>query len=830
MNELARQVGGELRSENPERGVELISIDSRRTLPNSLFVALRGQQTDGHRFLEDAFVNGASAAIVAEEMLSSIQMKPGRSLIVVSSPLRALQCLAKWYRKKYIEHVVAITGSNGKTIVKEALRRIIGGEMAFISPGSYNSKLGLPLSILSLESSTPLAILEAGISEPGEMAALEEISCPDFGILTNIGMAHVASFGSREVIAKEKMVLFKGIGNKGWVLLPQNEPTIEERARQMNCQIYWIGSNNQVITLNIISPIQEGYLIELQAYTGESAKLNVRTRSPETIHDLHLAATAAHLLGVRLPEISAALEDYHPSPTRMEVWTSPEGIGVINDAYCSDPISVRAAFRTVDSVAQKACKRIFAFGGMRELGTEAESLHGLVGTQAGECGFSHLVLVGNGDLKATAENYKAVCPTGTVIRVDTPTELKDQLLPLLRAGDTVLFKGPRNSGMVQAGRELIGSVAQRCLWVDLAAIRENVSKFRRHCGGSTKILVMMKALAYGTNVVQLAYWLSRIGIQDVGVSSSSEGIAIRKLGVDRSTNIYVFLSHRDDVYNLLKYDLIPIIYSVEQLEEFSRALSQSERCLDVHLKIDTGMHRLGVDPNIVVELARLIEGAGRMRLTGVCTHFAAADDPTADDFTYRQIAIFNNAVDALRLEGYTDLQIHAANTAATIRFPESHYDMVRVGIGLYGIYTNPALVKELPLELSIALTSRIASLREYDAGSSIGYNCAYTTKDKQVIGVIPFGYDDGLPWGLSGQGHVLVDGIVAPILGRISMDQALIDLTSIPSANIGTEVLLYGTKHGYTLRPEDVARMANTIAHELLVRIGKRVHRVYIEP
>ena len=406
--------------------------------------------------------------------------------------------------------------------------------------------------------------------------------------------------------------------------------------------------------------------------------------------------------------------------------------------------------------------------------------------------------------------------------------MKDRLLPLLRPGDTVLFKGPRNAGMVKAVRDLSGAIAQRCLWVNLAAIEGNIACFRRHCGGAVHIVAMLKAMAYGTQLAQLGSWMSQLGIHHVGVSSANEGVAVRKTGADQE--ILVFLSEREDVDNLLNYRLTPVIYSAELVEAFIAALQSSGRTLDVHLKVDTGMHRLGVPPAIAVELAKHIRSSGVMRLTGVCTHFASAEDPASDDFTRQQIAAFDQVIAGLEANGFRDLQIHAANTAGAIRVPEAHYNMVRIGLGLYGIYPSEAARHLIDLELAVGVTSRITSIQEFAAGDTLGYNRTFTAKRRTKVGIVPFGYDDGLPWQLSGAGQVLVEGRMAPIVGRISMDQMQIDLTDIPDANVGAEVLLYGTHNGHTLRPEQVSQMAGTIPYELLTRLGERVHRIYIEP
>ena len=828
LDRIAHEVGGELRGSTASAAIDRVCTDSRGASPGALFIALQGQQTDGHRFLADAFHNGATAALVSQDRLASLSLDPAWPLIVVPDPLRAIQALARWHRHEYFERVLAITGSNGKTIVKDALKSLLANRQVLASPGSYNSQLGLPLAVLSAEKREALAILEVGISAPGEMASLEEIARPDYGILTNIGLAHFAAFGSREAIAREKMKLFGRIPDSGWLLLPANEPTLEGPAKNIRCPIHYVGAANE-LSLKSISLSEDGQLIELSASGQETHSVRVKTRSPEIVQDLHIAAAAAHLLGVSMEEIATALENYVPASTRMEVWASPQGIRIINDGYSSDPISVHAALRSVTLSASRNGRKMFAFAGMRELGTSSDREHHQVGAQTGECGFSHLFLVGSDpELAATAAGYKSVQPTGNIIKVKTADELKDHLLPLLRPGDTVLFKGPRNAGMVKAVRDLSGAIAQRSLWVNLAAIEGNIARFRRHCGSSVHIVAMLKALAYGTELVQLGSWMSQLGIHHIGVSSANEGVTVRKTGADQ--DILVFLSEREDVDNLLNYRLTPVLYSAELIDAFIAALAGSGRTLDVHLKVDTGMHRVGVPPKTALALAQRIRASGVMRLTGICTHFASAEDPESDDFTRQQIAAFDQVVAQLKANGFDQLRIHAANTAGTMRFPQAHYNMVRIGLGLYGIYPSEASRQVMDLELAVGVTSRITSIQEFSAGDTLGYNRTFTAQRLTKVGIVPFGYDDGMPWKLSGTGQVLVEGRVAPIVGRISMDQMQVDLTDIPDASIGAEVLLYGTHNGYTLRPELVSQLAGTIPYELLTRLGERVHRIYIEP
>jgi Alr-MurF fusion protein len=827
LDRIAHEIGGALRGAPSSSALDRVCTDSRGASPGALFIALRGRQTDGHRFLPEAFRNGATAALVAQDRLAALHLLPEWPIIAVPDPLRGLQALARWHRREHLQRVLAITGSNGKTIVKDALKALLAGRQLLASPGSYNSQLGLPLAILAAERPEPLAILEVGISAPGEMDPLEQIAAPDYGILTNIGLAHFAAFGSREAIAQEKMKLFRRLPQDGWLLLPAKEPILDSAAQAIQCPIHRVGGQPQVFSLTAVSLSNDGLALELSVPSQGARSAIVKTRSPEIIADLHFAASAALLLGANLAEIASALDGYSPTATRMELWSSPQGIRIINDGYSSDPISVHAALRSAAFGASSGGRKVFAFAGMRELGSSSGREHAQVGAQAAECGFSHLFLVGNGELEATAGAYKSVRPKGNVLQVKSADELKDRLLPLLRPGDTVLFKGPRNAGMVKAVHDLSGAIAQRCLWINLAAIEGNIARFRRHLGGA-HIVAMLKARGYGTELGHLASWMSRLGIHHIGVSSANEGAAIRKMGAEQ--DILVFLSEREDADNLLRYRLTPVVYSRELVDAFAAALAGGSRPLDIHLKVDTGMHRLGVPAVQALELAQRIRSSGVLRLTGLCTHFAAAEDPGSDAFTRSQIAAFNQVIAALEADGFSNLQIHAANTAGAIRFPEARYNMVRIGLGLYGVQPSEASRQVMELELAVGLTSRIAGIQEFAAGETLGYNRTFTARRPTKAGIVPFGYDDGLPWRLSGAGEVLVEGRTAPILGRISMDQMQIDLTDLPGVTIGAEVLLYGTHNGHTLRPEQVAEKAGTIPYELLTRVGERVHRIYIEP
>lgn len=787
----------------PDAPVRSVSIDSRRVAPGDLFFALPGRHVDGHRFV-DAALDGGAAAVVVRPGTTSRTPR-----FEVPSPLAALQALAAHHRRSF-GRVLAITGSNGKTVVKDALVALLSTRFRVAaSPGSWNSQVGVPLAVLAAPAGTELGIFEAGISEPGEMTVLADILRPDIGVLTNIGSAHQAAFGSRAAIAREKSLLFRDLPADGWVMAPPDPLVTLPRLVHPDLR-------NTCVTTST------GTLLTVEL-PGETVRLPVRTRSAPLLDDLLLAITVATRLGVSPADISAALQDYSFGPTRMETWRTPDGVTIVNDAASADPLSVQAALDTVASSPEATGRRIFVFGGMRE---EDDAEHARVGKMAAERGFTHLVLPPSPSREATARGWRSVTEAPVLLPEDAGPALRAALHPLATAGDTLLVKGSRQEGLADAARALWESMAPRRFVVDLAAVRGNIARIRTLCGSGIGIMAVLKAWAYGTEIARMAAGLQASGVDWIGVSAADEGAVARRAGVHLP--ILVMLPDLDEVDKLVRHRLTPVVYSMA----FARALADAVRTmgatLDVHLEIDTGMGRLGVAPDEALAAARLLRASGALRLTGVMTHLASADDPAADTDTHAQLDHFDRVVAEIRAEG--PVLAHAAATSGAVRFPRSRYDLVRVGLGLYGIYPSPAIRDGLELELAVAFSSRLAQVAVWPRGKRVGYNGTYTIEaDHQRVGIVSAGYNDGVPWRLSNQGEVMLHGRRVRVLGRVSMDSMAIDLTDVPDAVVGDEVLLFGARDGQELRPEEVAARAGTIPYELLVKVdSRRVQRVFV--
>ncbi|MEI6031153.1 MAG: alanine racemase [Synechococcaceae cyanobacterium ELA739] len=825
---LAGLVAGQLHGDPAAGPIRSVAIDSRRVQPGDAFFALAGRSRDGHDFAAAAIAAGAHLVVVRGDWRSAVS--PGAAdqggigplaRIEVADPLEALQQLAAWYRRQHIERVVAITGSNGKTIVKGALTALLAQRYRVAaSPGSWNSQVGVPLAVLSAPAGTELGVFEAGVSAPGEMAKIARILQPDFGVLVNVGLAHLGGFGSREVTAREKMILFRDLPPENWLIAPA-DPLLD--GVPLTCRRLQAGQGEPRLIGQAAHG--SGLLLSLEI-DGQRLRLPVRTRSAPLVEDLLIAMTAGLQLGVGVDELVAVLEDYSFGPTRMETWRTPDGITIVNDSASDDPISVQAALETVSSSPDPG-RRLFVFGGMGDLGSSEAREHALIGRLAAQRGFSHLLLLPHPASEHTAAAWRASQPEAPVLELRDSDELRATMRTLAQPGDTVLLKGAARQGLASAACSIWESMAPRRFLVDLNAVRNNIARFRALCGPRVAILAVLKAWAYGTELARLALALQESGVDWIGVSAADEGAALRRAGVHRP--VLVLLMDSDEIDKAVRWRLTPVVYSLACAQRLVASLRTMEASLDVHLEIDSGMGRVGVAPEEALGVARLLRASGVVRLSGVMTHLASADDPDADGDTLDQLNRFDAAVAAIRAESDEPLVVHAAATAGAVRFAAARYDMVRLGLGLYGLHPSAAVAEAIELELAVAFLSRLVQVSTLRRGQRVGYNGTHVvSSEQQRIGIVAAGYNDGVPWSFSNRGEVMIQGRRVPVLGRVSMDSMAVDLSDLPEAGVGDEVLIFGAHEGQVLRPEEAAERAGTIAYDLLVNVdSRRVQRLF---
>jgi len=847
LDEVARAAGCELRARVDGIRVAAVTVDSRRlTPPHALFFALGGRHTDGHRFVADALGAGCVAAVVDARRAPDLATRGHGPLLLAPAGddegdpvLAALVRLATWWRGQLGARVLAITGSNGKTTVKSALHAVLSRRVpTAVSPGSYNSRLGVALSLLGMDAEARVALVEAGVSEPGDMAPLEAMIRPDLGLLTGLGTAHIGRFGKPERIGAEKIRLFERIAGPsgaapGWVLVP-DDPACRKLAQGLRCNVHFFGGNGPgdgasegaVGVERLSATWRQGQAVRLHFPHGDRFDIEVRDTSGAQVHNLAATASAALLLGLAPADIVDALDGFRPPPQRMETWQTPDGVTVINDCYSADPTSTDAALRALGDYPEDA-RKVFVFGGMAGLGDLADQEHRHAGSLAAEVGVDLLAAVGD-RAEATARSFEE-SGTRQVLRFADPAQAAGRLSQVLQHGDVVLVKGPTRLRMDGLARALVESSAPTRLIIDLTTVESNLRQVRRHVGTGVRLCPIVKAAAYGGDPVRLCRYLERIGVDYLGVAFTDEGVALRKAGI--SLPVLVLSPGRGEGRRLVGHRLTPVLHAPHGIDELEEAASRAGTTQRVHLEVDTGMGRYGFFPDEVLYVARRVHESDRLDLEGVMTHFAAAEDPAEDDFTRSQLARFDEVLRSLQEASIPVAIRHAAATAAALRFPEARLDMVRVGLGLYGVPPSPACREILPLECAVAAVSRISSIKTFPQGHTLGYGRRYrVSAPAERIAFIPCGYHDAVWRDLhQGGGEVLVRGVRCPIVGTVSMDSAPIDISAVPDADIGDDVLLFGQWQGQVLPPEEVAQRASTVTHQLLSGVGPRVQRIYQE-
>jgi alanine racemase len=831
MDQLSANTFGEIVSGTAVAGnlaqgivVQHVSTHSRRIHSGSAFFALSGHHADGHRFAAEALENGA-AVVVARAGSVGAEVSSTGHLIEVDDPLKALQRLARWWRAQIEGKVVGVVGSNGKTITKDALAHLLAEQISvYASPGSYNSQLGVPLAVLACPRRCDVAVFELAVSEPGEMAELQRVVRPDCVVMTNLGARWRSRFRDRDHQAREMLSICTDLDADQWLLIGQLDEEISRVAAEISpCRKYTRGDRSMLPVMNEPRYEREGLTVETHFPDGRSGRVNVQTPSEEILADVELAIDAAWLLGVESTALLSAAHAYKPTSTRMEMWRSPTGTTLIRDIATPDPIAVGSAIRAAKRVAGGAGRTVVVLGDQLELVDSAtvEALAQALSDERVDGVYGSL----SGLSIALRKAIDALANPVPMRTFETVTELRAVLLDELGPGDVALVQSPASAPIGDFAAGLVESMAPTRLYLDLSAIEENVSTFRRLVGPSVRLMGMVKALAYGTDGSHVASCLEASGVDCLGVSSADEGIALRRAGI--TLPIVIMLGTGLDLEKLLRHQLTPLLYSAEMLDAVVAMAPEAQERVTVHVKIDSGMHRTGFPSGQARQVLTRLRDADNVYVEGIMTHFACADDPADDEFTARQVAVFSEVLDAARELGLRDIVCHAASTAATIRLPETHLDMVRLGIGLYGIHPSAATRARVDLVPAFGLVSRIVEILDLVEGERIGYGGTYRVPPGGArVGVVPAGYHDCVPRGFSNVGHVIVAGTECSIVGRVSMDSMTVDLSQCEDVHVGSDVLILGRYGDWVVEPERLAESIGTIAYELMVRVGPRVQRI----
>jgi len=817
---IASLIGAHLFGPHTDVRIDWLLTDSRSlAFPEStLFFALRTKRNDGHKYIADLYRRGVRNFVVGTMPQFFEERFPEATFLLVISPLKALQRLAERHREEFDIPVIGVTGSNGKTMVKEWLYQLLSpSRVVTRSPRSYNSQVGVPLSVCLLSDQTRLGIFEAGISQPGEMAALRAIIQPTIGIMTNIGAAHQENFATMEEKCLEKMSLFK---DTDVLIYCADDPIISRCLDALGFRGRRVGwSLKDKNAPLFVKSVEEGDTQTRIAYNfgkleGEFTLPFADNASVQNC--LHCLATCL-VLEQTPQQIADRMARLEPVAMRLEVKQGVRNCTLINDAYNSDVNALDLALDFMQRRPEQADKsKVLILSDISESGLSNEELYGKVAEMAARRGVDRLVGIGPNISAAHSlfKMQKDFFPS-------TEAFLSSDLLNHELANALILLKGARTFNFEAIGERLALKVHETTLEVNLEALADNLNHYRSFMKPETKMICMVKASAYGAGSIEVAKTLQDRGVDYLAVAVADEGADLRKAGI--TANIIIMNPEMSSFKTLFEYSLEPEVYSFELLEALIHAAKQEGITnFPIHLKIDTGMRRLGFDPlQDIPQLIDRLRHQAALIPRSVFSHFVGSDSPEFDDFSARQFDLFQNAAGQLQAAFSHKILRHICNSAGIERFPERHLDACRLGIGLYGI--SP--IDNHIIHNVATLKTTILQIHDVPAGQSVGYSRKGRLTRDSRIAAIPIGYADGLNRHLgNGRCYCLVNGKQAPYVGNICMDVCMVDVTDIP-CRAGDSVEIFGDNLPVTVLSDAL----ETIPYEVLTGVSNRVKRIYFQ-
>ncbi|MBQ6037802.1 MAG: bifunctional UDP-N-acetylmuramoyl-tripeptide:D-alanyl-D-alanine ligase/alanine racemase [Bacteroidaceae bacterium] len=802
--------------------------DSRSLTTNpeqTLFFALQTARNNGARFIPQLYDRGVRNFVLNEEGLSKLDtaLLKDANLLVVNHPLQALQTLAEHHRRRFQCPVVGITGSNGKTVAKEWLYQLLskGGHKVVRSPRSYNSQVGVPLSVWGLDEDTEVGIFEAGISKPGEMDALADIIKPTIGVLTNIGGAHQENFTNMRQKCLEKLKLFR---ESDVIIFNADDELINSCVQETilpTRQMAWSRKDPEALLyINEIVKGEQSTKVRFTYLHDFMAGFNLPFIDDASIENsLHCLAVYLFLLR-EIPEgLLKGLETLEPVAMRLEVKEGKDGCLLINDSYNSDLGSLDIALDFLGRRSEShQLKRTLILSDMLETGWSSSTLYKKVAKLAETYAVERMVGVGH-EISKAASCFEKIKESQFY---ENTAELLDAINhhQLELRNEIILIKGARKFGFDALTELLEKKVHETILEVNLGAMIANLNHYRSFLKPETKMVCMVKASAYGAGSYEVAKTLQEHRVDYLAVAVADEGSELRKAGI--TANILIMNPELTAFKTMFDYHLEPEVYSFHLLDELVKAAEkEGVTNFPIHIKLDTGMHRLGFLPDEIPTLITRLKAQNAVMPRSVFSHFVGSDSPQFDAFTHHQIAVFDKASNELQAAFPHKILRHICNTAGIERFPEAQYDMVRLGLGLYGI--NP--INNGTLHNISTLKTTILQIHEVPADETVGYSRRGELKRTSRIAAIPIGYADGLNRHLGrGNAYCLVNGQKAKYVGNICMDVCMIDVTDIDCKE-GDQVEIFGDH----LPVHVLSDALDTIPYEVLTGISNRVKRVYYQ-
>lgn len=794
-----------------------VLIDSRKILfpKESIFFAIKGNLTDGHLFTSSLYEQGVRCFVHSQPI--DKKLYPEAQFIHVDNVIQVLQDYAQYHRQQFNIPVIAITGSNAKTILKEWLFLLLEQDFIIIkSPKSYNSQIGVPLSVLGMNTQHELGIFEAGISQVGEMQQLQAIIQPTIGIFTNIGKAHASGFETQEQKIREKLCLFKDCDV---IIYKIEHQKIHQEIQILDQNKRWSWGASKDAKIPIYTQITTNHSIVSIHWKGSIYDLNIPFTNSAAIENcLHGIATLLYL-GIDINSLENRVKKLRDVPMRMELKEGINNCHIIDDSYNNDFEGLKIALDFLNQKHKQTSGYIKTLI-LSDIPEASQSKqYPLIAQLIQEHQIQKLIGIGP-DLSQKKSLFNAIPNSHFFENTNDFIQAIDKTIHFRQ--ESILLKGARAFEFERIAQQLKKRIHGTALEINLGAIAHNLQVYKNLLHPNTKMMVMVKASAYGSGSYEIAQLLQYNQVDYLGVAYVDEGVELRQRGIQIPIMVMNTAVHEFEV--LCQYNLEPVVYSFSVLEQFSQFLTKSTNSTPypIHLEFDTGMHRLGfVKKDIKALISALQKAQNQIHITGIFSHLAASDESQYETFTTEQIESFKNLAEQIEKALQIKSLKHILNSAGISRFPSQQLDLVRLGIGLYGFDPN----KRLPMLKNVAqLKTCISQVKVLEKGETIGYSRKGKVLKTTRIAILAIGYADGFLRAFgNGNFSVKIQNKLAPTIGNICMDMCFVDISHIPEAKEGNEVIIFDSIEGI----ETLAAATNTIPYEILTNISDRVPRVF---
>ncbi|MBK8611504.1 MAG: bifunctional UDP-N-acetylmuramoyl-tripeptide:D-alanyl-D-alanine ligase/alanine racemase [Chitinophagaceae bacterium] len=810
----------------PDGVIEHILLDSRKLLfpATTVFFAITGLRRDGHLFIDELYGKGVRYFVVDDQFSEDeTGQYPDAVFLQVPDVLLALQSLTAFHRQQFELPVIGITGSNGKTVVKEWLFQLLQDDFNIVrSPKSYNSQIGVPLSVWQINSRHTLGIFEAGISQPDEMQKLAKVIQPSIGVFTSIGEAHGEGFLNIRQKINEKLRLFV---KSDLLIYCADDPDMNEAVLLFNSNVRagdefkmfsWSRKNEASLQITGIA-IEKGLSHISAIFRSLPIELKIPFTDAASVENAITCCCVLLYLGIEPASIAKRMRTLRPVEMRLELKQGINNCSVINDSYSADMNSLTMALDFLQQQQQHE-KRTLILSDILQSGKSSAELYADVALILEQKQINRFIGIGT-EIGRQKNAFKNIAET---VFFNSTAEFKQQFYSQHFHDETILLKGARLFEFEQISHLLEEKIHQTVLEINLNAITHNLNTYQQLLKPGVKLMAMVKAFSYGSGSFEIANLLQFHHVDYLAVAYADEGVELRKAGI--KLPIMVMNAEEITFDILVQYNLEPELFSFGMLTSFEDYLMQSGiNNYPVHIKLDTGMRRLGFEKNDIPELCSRLATTSVFKIQTVFSHLAASDSVLHDDFTNTQAKAFEEACDQVQQVINYQVIRHIANTSAIHRHKHIQLDMIRLGIGLYGVDADPAIQKLLKNVTTLKTT--ISQIKKIRAGESIGYSRKGIASKDSVIATVRIGYADGYPRLLSnGVGKMLVSGNAVPVIGNVCMDMTMLDITGVDAAE-GDEVIVFGAN----LPVSQLAVLAQSIPYEILTGISQRVKRVYFE-